>query len=270
VLLVFAATERHPYNFYTALRWICCAVFVYFAFTAHDKNRVAWTWIFGVLAVLYNPIFRVHLDRSTWTGVNWFTLGVIVVAGMIFWRERPSNAQSYAGTQRRAEAMTLCEAERIVQEYGAALAEDGNDGIACYASRLPHSQERIVQAMKLWLAHDIQNRSLTEKFRDEMATAASRLPFFIEDAKARRLNAARRSYDEFRKKHSIAECASVGREEFMARMNADRESLEWADTAFIKGSMLRTELSEFIAVVELFDPAGSSYWRRVYSLAGLE
>ncbi len=52
---------------------------------------------------------------------------------------------------------------------------------------------------------------------------AGRLPFFIEDAKARRLNAATRSYDEFRKKQSIAECASVAREEFIERMNADRE-----------------------------------------------
>jgi uncharacterized membrane protein YoaK (UPF0700 family) len=85
VLLVFAATERHPYNFYTVLRWICCAVFVYSAFTAHEKNRVAWTWIFGALAVLYNPIFRVHLDRSTWATVNWLTVAAIAVATAFFW-----------------------------------------------------------------------------------------------------------------------------------------------------------------------------------------
>jgi hypothetical protein len=45
-----------------------------------------WAWIFGVLALLYNPIFRVHLDRNTWIGVNWFTVGVIVVAAALFWR----------------------------------------------------------------------------------------------------------------------------------------------------------------------------------------
>jgi hypothetical protein len=85
VLLAFAATGRHPYSFYTLLRWICCAVFVYSAFTAHKKNRVAWTWIFGGLAVLYNPIFHVHLDRSTWASVNWFTVGAIAVATAFFW-----------------------------------------------------------------------------------------------------------------------------------------------------------------------------------------
>src|SRR5262249_5381196 len=85
-MLVYAAIEKHPYSYYTLLRWICCPIFAYSALSAHEKNRVLWTWIFGTLALLYNPIFRVHLDRSTWTGVNWFTVAVIVVAAMIFWR----------------------------------------------------------------------------------------------------------------------------------------------------------------------------------------
>ena len=87
-LLVYAAVERHPYSFYTLLRWICCPVFAYSAFAAHEKNRVPWVWVFGVLALLYNPLFRVHLDRSTWTGVNWFTVGAIIIAALSFWRIR--------------------------------------------------------------------------------------------------------------------------------------------------------------------------------------
>lgn len=85
-MLISAAVERHPYSFYTLLRWICCPIFAYSAFAAHEKNRVLWIWIFGVLAALYNPIFRVHLDRSTWVGVNWFTVGAIIVAAVVFWR----------------------------------------------------------------------------------------------------------------------------------------------------------------------------------------
>jgi hypothetical protein len=91
-LLVSAAVERHPYSFYTLLRWICCPVFAYSAFTAHEKNRVLWVWIFGVLAALYNPIFRVHLDRTTWVGVNCFTVGVIAVAGIAFKKSAPADS----------------------------------------------------------------------------------------------------------------------------------------------------------------------------------
>jgi hypothetical protein len=83
-MLVSAAVQRHPYSFYTLLRWVCCPVFAYSAFAVYQMNRVLWVWIFGVLAALYNPIFRVRLDRSTWIGVNWFTVGVIAVAGIAF------------------------------------------------------------------------------------------------------------------------------------------------------------------------------------------
>jgi hypothetical protein len=85
-MLVYAVIEKHPYSYYMLLRWICCAVFAYSAVIAFEMNRVAWTWIFGVFAGLYNPIFRVHLDRRTWIGVNWVTIGAIVVAVALFWR----------------------------------------------------------------------------------------------------------------------------------------------------------------------------------------
>jgi hypothetical protein len=84
-LLVYAAVERNnPYDFYTLLLWICCSVFGYSAFAAYERDRVVWVWIFGVLAALYNPIFRVHLHRSTWIRVNWFTVAVIIVAIVAF------------------------------------------------------------------------------------------------------------------------------------------------------------------------------------------
>ena len=88
VMLVSAATGRHPYSFYMLLRWICCPIFAYSAFAAYEKTWVLWFWVFGVLAALYNPIFRVHLDRTSWIGVNWFTVGVIVVAAAVFWRKQ--------------------------------------------------------------------------------------------------------------------------------------------------------------------------------------
>jgi hypothetical protein len=90
VMLVSAATGRHPYSFYTLLRWICCPIFAYSAFAAYEKTWVLWVWVFGVLAALYNPIFRVHLDRSTWIGVNWFTIGAIVLAAVFWWKQAPN------------------------------------------------------------------------------------------------------------------------------------------------------------------------------------
>src|SRR5436309_1631993 len=85
VMLVFAVTGRHPYSFYTLLRWICCAAFAFSAFIATEKNRMVWAWIFGVLAVLFNPIVPVHLQRDTWQIIDRVTIGVLVVAAIVFW-----------------------------------------------------------------------------------------------------------------------------------------------------------------------------------------
>src|SRR5215468_5625275 len=93
-LLFDAAVERHPYSFYVLLRWICCPIFAYSAFAAYQANRVAWVWIFGVLAALYNPIFRVHLDRRTWIGVNWLTVGLIAIAVVGLWRNKGTRAKA--------------------------------------------------------------------------------------------------------------------------------------------------------------------------------
>src|SRR5262249_16298188 len=99
-MLVYAAIEKHPYSYYTLLRWICCPVFAYSAFAAHERDRMPWVWVFGVLALLYNPIFRVHLDRATWTGVNWFTVGAIINAAVAFWRDKGKALTSKTTTRR--------------------------------------------------------------------------------------------------------------------------------------------------------------------------
>jgi hypothetical protein len=99
-LLVSAAVQRHPYSFYTLLRWICCPVFAHSAFAAYEKRRVLWVWVFVVLAGLYNPIFRVHLDRNTWTSVNWVTVGAIIIAAAVFLKDKKS-----ATSTNVAEAM---------------------------------------------------------------------------------------------------------------------------------------------------------------------
>jgi hypothetical protein len=137
--------------------------------------------------------------------------------------------------------MTLKDAEKIVQEYGSVLASVGpNDGPAFYETQLPCSTTEIIQAMKLWLAYDIQNRSLTQEFLDEIGTAASRLPYFIDETKARRLNTIWSN-------SSVAKCADLSTQDFIERINAAREVTEWTTTAMMAGVSLRGELTDFVA-----------------------
>ncbi|MEI8310930.1 MAG: DUF6804 family protein [Verrucomicrobiota bacterium] len=87
LMLASAVTERNPHGFYTSLRWICCAGFAYSAFTSNLINRIAWVWIFGVQAILFNPIIVFHFRRDTWQTLDKIAIASLIVAGVMFWKE---------------------------------------------------------------------------------------------------------------------------------------------------------------------------------------
>jgi hypothetical protein len=86
VMLVFAAVEKQPDSFYTLLRWVCCAVFAYSAVTSFQMKRMLWLRIFGVLAVLFNPIFPLGLNRNSWIVADWLSIGVMIIGTFVFWK----------------------------------------------------------------------------------------------------------------------------------------------------------------------------------------
>ena len=86
VMLVFAVLEKQSDSFYTLVRWVCCAVFVYSAATSFRVKQMLWLCIFAVLAIVFNPIFVLRLDRSQWIVADWFSIGVMVIAAFVFWK----------------------------------------------------------------------------------------------------------------------------------------------------------------------------------------
>ena len=87
VMLVFAAAEKQPDSFYTLLRWVCCAVFAYSAVTSFQMKRMLWLGIFAVLGIVFNPILPLPLDRRLWITVDWFSIGAMVFASFVFWKD---------------------------------------------------------------------------------------------------------------------------------------------------------------------------------------
>ena len=80
VALVWAFNPENPYGYYVLLRWICFGVFGYLAVQAYRAGSHAWPWILGITAGVYNPFFRVHLDRGIWSVVNAATIGIALVS----------------------------------------------------------------------------------------------------------------------------------------------------------------------------------------------
>lgn len=76
VLLIAAFTEW-PYFMYVLLRVFICCSSAYIASLLYSRNRVSLTWLFGTIAVLFNPILPVRMARSDWQATN-------VIAAVIF------------------------------------------------------------------------------------------------------------------------------------------------------------------------------------------
>jgi len=66
----FVAIADLPYGYYGFLRWAICGVAIVSAIQMHRMNRQGWVWIFGLIAILFNPLVPIHFEKSTWRIVD--------------------------------------------------------------------------------------------------------------------------------------------------------------------------------------------------------
>jgi hypothetical protein len=69
-VLLFAALGRDTNDYYIILRCIACGVCAYTAFQAAQIQKFGWLFVFGVFAIMLNPIAPLHLKRASWTFVD--------------------------------------------------------------------------------------------------------------------------------------------------------------------------------------------------------
>ena len=85
--LLFWALDRHQIGYFTVLRWCVCAVAVFVAYLAYLQGAVAWVWIAGLIAVLFNPLLIVRLSRQTWMPIDAAT-GIVLLISIWFVQEK--------------------------------------------------------------------------------------------------------------------------------------------------------------------------------------
>jgi hypothetical protein len=59
-----------PYGYYTFLRLIVCGVFGLAAYVTFAKGARLLPYAYGLLAVLFNPIVKIHLPKEVWAVVD--------------------------------------------------------------------------------------------------------------------------------------------------------------------------------------------------------
>ena len=90
-LMLMGAFAPLPYWYYQFLRWGVCGVSVFLAISAYRWNKAWATWLFGVVAVLFNPIDPIPLTREIWQPID---LAAALLFGLsILFLSKPREAQ---------------------------------------------------------------------------------------------------------------------------------------------------------------------------------
>tara|TARA_Y100000768_G_C23790578_1_gene592383 strand:+ start:154 stop:756 length:603 start_codon:yes stop_codon:yes gene_type:complete len=75
IVLLIIALFPLPIGYYTLLRLVVSACALYFAIQFHKRNNTTYTWIYGFIVVLYNPILPIYLyEKFIWVAVNLVTI----------------------------------------------------------------------------------------------------------------------------------------------------------------------------------------------------
>jgi len=80
ILLLLFAIFPLPYDYYILLRcFLCFTSIKEFLILKGSSNTINnYILIFGVLAVLYNPIFKVAFSKPLWIIINLLTVGFYI------------------------------------------------------------------------------------------------------------------------------------------------------------------------------------------------
>lgn len=79
--LFIALFEGLPYGYFTLLRFVVCAVGAYMAYKIYESdNDSLWVWLFGGIAILFNPIIPIHLTREVWWIIDLIVGGVFLLS----------------------------------------------------------------------------------------------------------------------------------------------------------------------------------------------
>ena len=82
IILLILAVFNMPSGYYVLLRIVVFVCSIYFLIKYMNVKNETMTWVFGILAIIYNPLIPVYLYNKT----LWFIINLITIA--IFFQSR--------------------------------------------------------------------------------------------------------------------------------------------------------------------------------------
>lgn len=89
-VLCFLAIADLPFGFYRLVRWVACGVAIAAAMQMHINKQVGWVWIFGIIALIFNPLVPFYFPKGVW---KLFDAGSGACFLSAFWQARSENSR---------------------------------------------------------------------------------------------------------------------------------------------------------------------------------
>lgn len=88
--MLLLALAPWPYGYYVLLRLVVCGSAILLVALAFFKGRGGLGWVFTFVALLFNPVIRVPLERQVWAPIN-MLVAVLFLVSIIVVRTEPKN-----------------------------------------------------------------------------------------------------------------------------------------------------------------------------------
>lgn len=78
--LLFLGIFYLPYTYYIFLRWVICSAAALLAYDNIQFKTNLWTTAFVLIALVFNPIFPLYLNKSIWVCIDVVTMMIFIYA----------------------------------------------------------------------------------------------------------------------------------------------------------------------------------------------
>lgn len=91
--LSLIALGNLPYGYYTFLRVAITGIAILLSVMAYRALDFGWLWALIPIAILWNPAIPIHLERTTWAGLNVAAAALLGFAGYYLSRRPDSTSK---------------------------------------------------------------------------------------------------------------------------------------------------------------------------------
>lgn len=86
IALLFLSFIRLPIGYYTFLRIVVTGTAIYSAYFYYINKNIFWFWLFGLIAIIFNPLIPLYFDKTTWFVIDIIT-GIIFLVSVFILKE---------------------------------------------------------------------------------------------------------------------------------------------------------------------------------------